>query len=239
MFKKMDWLIRLVLTATMLAAAAALLNACVPAPQAGDPASTETITIKVTEAGDEPPAFIPALQADLAQQLSIDVAQISLKEVSGVMWPDSCLGVPLEGMMCAEVITPGYRIIFTTPQGDYEYHTDKDGSNYRLLSPEEGQSGIKGQVLIGPNCPGPIREGDTNCADKAYQATITVLDSSGQQVTQFQSDSEGNFQVILPPGTYLLKPEMGDPLPRADEQTVEVLEGQFTPVAIHYDTGMR
>jgi hypothetical protein len=230
MCKRILWL-------TTLTLAAMLLAAC--APMAGDPASTEAAAVKVTEAGDTPPAFTQKLRVELAQQLGIDVAQITLKEASEVMWPDSCLGVEVEGMMCLEVITPGYLIIFATPLGDYEYHTDKDGTNTRLLPPKQGQSGIEGQVLIGPNCPGPVSSEDTNCGDKPYQATIAVLDSSGQQVTQFQSDEEGRFKVNLPPGTYTLKPQADNPLPMAAEQTVEVQEGQFISVTIYYDTGIR
>ena len=34
----------------------------------------------------------------------------------------------------------------------------------------------------------------------SYEATVQVLDFSGQPVTTFRSDTAGNFRVALPPG---------------------------------------
>jgi hypothetical protein len=88
-------------------------------------------------------------------------------------------------------------------------------------------------------CPGPVKVGDNSCPDQPYQATIVVLDDNNDQVTQVLCDSNGHFTVQLPPGTYVLHPISGNPLPRAADQTVEVSPGQFTQVSIVYDTGMR
>jgi len=102
-----------------------------------------------------------------------------------------------------------------------------------------GTSGIEGSVIMGPTCPGPVRIGDTECQDKPYQATISVLAADGKQVTQFQTDANGYFMVPLTPGTYTLHPESGNPLPQAGDQTIVVSENQYTHVSILYDTGMR
>ena len=101
-------------------------------------------------------------------------------------------------------------------------------------------SGIQGQVLIGPTCPGPVQAGSaTQCADKPLQATFTVLNQSKQPVTQFETDAQGRFQVALPPGTYILQPETSNTLPRAAGQTVTVVKGQITDVQITFDSGIR
>jgi len=97
--------------------------------------------------------------------------------------------------------------------------------------------GIEGQVLIGPLC--PVAQFGTPCPDQPYRATVTVLDSSGNQITQFQSDAQGHFRVWLSPGTYTLRPESPNALPFAAEQGVMVASGQFTQVIINYDSGIR
>jgi len=100
-------------------------------------------------------------------------------------------------------------------------------------------SGIEGHVTKGPTCPGPVRIGATDCQDQPYQANITILDEKDNQITQFQTDSVGYFKLSLNPGTYIIHPESGKPLPIAADQTVFVVDGKFSQVTIQYDTGMR
>jgi hypothetical protein len=100
-------------------------------------------------------------------------------------------------------------------------------------------SGIEGHVTMGPTCPGPVRLGSTECQDLPYQANISVLDSKYSQITHFQTDNNGYFKISLEPGTYILHPESGNPLPIAADQIVVVTDGQFNQVSIVYDTGIR
>lgn len=103
-----------------------------------------------------------------------------------------------------------------------------------------GASGIEGQVLLGPNCT-VVRPNDTTCVNKPYQATLVVLTTSGQEVTRFSSDENGNFRVNLEPGDYVLRPEPpnGAFSPRGRDQPFSVLAGQFTKLMVTYDSGMR
>lgn len=105
----------------------------------------------------------------------------------------------------------------------------------------EANSGIFGQVVIGPQCPVVAEGMEEECADKPYQATILVKTEDGsREVTRFTSDANGQFRVALPPGTYLLEPiPGGSPFPFGKPQLVEVREGQYTEVTILYDTGIR
>ena len=102
-----------------------------------------------------------------------------------------------------------------------------------------GTSGIEGNVTIGPTCPGPVRIDGTECKDKPYQATISVLAMDGSQVTRFQTDANGYFKIPLSPGTYILHPESDTPMPHTGDQSVVISEGQYTLVSVMYDTGMR
>ena len=79
------------------------------------------------------PQSDPALQAltkqatdDLAARLGVKATQIDVVEVKEVEWPDASLGCPEPGMMYAQVITPGYRIVLEAEGKTYEYHTDAD-----------------------------------------------------------------------------------------------------------------
>jgi len=48
---------------------------------------------------------------------------ITVQSVEFVQWPDSCLGISKTDVACAEVITPGYRIVLEAGDRTYEYHT--------------------------------------------------------------------------------------------------------------------
>ena len=76
---------------------------------------------------DIPPAQRAAVQA-LAAALGISVDQIKLVSIEAVEWPDGCLGVGRVGVLCTQVITPGFRIVLEANGKQYEYHTSADGS---------------------------------------------------------------------------------------------------------------
>lgn len=106
-----------------------------------------------------------------------------------------------------------------------------------LFKPTPVDSGIQGQVSIGPLC--PVVQAGVDCPDKPYQASFTVLTSKGKEVTHFQSDADGMFKIALPSGDYILRPESPNSLPYAPEQPFSVLAGQFTQLIITYDSGIR
>ena len=101
-------------------------------------------------------------------------------------------------------------------------------------------SGIEGQVLIGPMCP-VVQEG-TPCPDQPYQATIVVWNADRtKKVRTFETDSEGRFRVPLAPGDYYLEPQPPgvDWPPTPIPQTVTVPAGRFLQVTVEYDSGIR
>jgi carboxypeptidase family protein len=97
-------------------------------------------------------------------------------------------------------------------------------------------SGIQGRVIIRP-VRSVERRGVTN--QRPYQAKITVLDRAGREVAAVESDAEGRFQLPLPAGAYVLRPESPGAYPRAAEQRVLVRPNDMTQVEIVYDSGMR
>jgi hypothetical protein len=102
----------------------------------------------------------------------------------------------------------------------------------------DGQSGLEGLVTVGPQCP-VVRQGES-CPDLPYAATLE-LRQAGRLMVRFQSDAQGQFRVAVQPGSYSLEPQSppGQFLPAAGPQAVTVLEGQFSSIAVMYDSGIR
>jgi hypothetical protein len=107
-----------------------------------------------------------------------------------------------------------------------------------LLTPTPTDSGIFGQVTIGPLC--PVTQIGNPCPDKPYQATLTVFTAAGRRkVIQFQTDSNGAFRAALAPGNYILHPESPGTMPHAVDISFVVPPHQFTRVDVPYDSGLR
>ncbi len=60
---------------------------------------------------------------DLTDHLGIPSDKITLKSIEEVTWPDTSLGCPEEGMMYAQVLTPGFRIEIEALGKRYVYHS--------------------------------------------------------------------------------------------------------------------
>ena len=103
--------------------------------------------------------------------------------------------------------------------------------------PPPDDSGVEGQVFIGPLCP-VIQQGQP-CPDRPYQATITINNIDGKKVTRVQTDEQGHFKVFLAPGNYILHPESPNVMPHAEEQSFTVEAAKFTEVTVNYDSGIR
>lgn len=69
--------------------------------------------------------LIEKAKADLAQRLSVPIDEIAVLEATTVTWPDGSLGCPQEGMVYAQVLTPGYLIRLQSGAQEFEYHASK------------------------------------------------------------------------------------------------------------------
>ena len=77
-------------------------------------------------------------------------------------------------------------------------------------TPSPGTSGIEGTIVVSPTRPGPIRkeEGPSVAPVRNAQFAIKAGDAP---VKTFTTDSEGRFQVALPPGHYVIQREGAAP----------------------------
>ena len=64
----------------------------------------------------------------LAGNLGLNINNIKVVENKSNEFGDSCLGVAMQDVMCAQVITSGHIIVLEANGIQYEYHTNDDGS---------------------------------------------------------------------------------------------------------------
>jgi hypothetical protein len=172
-----------------------------------------------------------------------------------VEWPDACLGAALPGEMCAQVITPGFRIVFDSPQGPIEVHTNATGDFYRLVPPSGpggvetpavfwersgGFAGVCQRMTIGEN--GVYTYQD--CSLEENVPAIGVLPQAQVEQVQelLQRYGTVEWQVKPPPGSadifldkFTLSGEGSETPSEAEQQAINdllasiaaPLEGQF------------
>ena len=86
--------------------------------------------------------FAPAVPAEAEQALAaarltvseafeIDPWQISLQVIEAKDWSNSCLGLAGPDEACAEVVTPGWRMVVSAGEQLVEVHTGETGANLR------------------------------------------------------------------------------------------------------------
>lgn len=101
-------------------------------------------------------------------------------------------------------------------------------------------SGVKGSVLLGPQC--PVVRGEEDCPDKPYATTlvITTLDQS-RVIKEFKSDENGTFSVQIPPGEYAIRSAAAANIhPYCSSRgNIIVSSNLYTETVVYCDTGIR
>jgi hypothetical protein len=105
-------------------------------------------------------------------------------------------------------------------------------------TPAPGTSGIEGTVLVSPSRPGPIRKDDGPSVAPVRNAQFAVK-AGDATVKTFTTDGDGRFQVVLPPGHYVIMREGAPPRIGRWRFEADVVAGQTTKVNWTADSGMR
>ena len=101
-------------------------------------------------------------------------------------------------------------------------------------------SGIRGAVLLGPQCSPVQNQGNPACADRPYEAAVALYaDGATVPLESTRSDNAGNFAFAVPPGEYFLQGVTGRVLPDCGSASVAVPEQGYALVTIYCDTGVR
>ena len=162
-----------------------LLAACgkaTPSPEYEDVTEPTSTPVSPAAADESPisvlptPAPLSPAAQDVAETLKEKVAQdvgVAPEELEAiaaeeVQWSDTSLGCPEPGMVYAQVIVPGWRVVFRGPSGEtYDVHTDETQERWVICDQEQ-----KGKS---PATPGPITPGESS---SAVQAAVRMLGES-------------------------------------------------------------
>jgi hypothetical protein len=119
-----------------------LITACTVPIQPTSPSSPTSLpptsslipTPSSTPTGDELPPYISAVQKFAMDRLDAKPGEVKIIKTEAVDWPDACLGAAQAGEMCAQVITPGYKLEVMIKGKTYILHTDA-GQFVRMPTP--------------------------------------------------------------------------------------------------------
>jgi len=118
-----------------------LTTACVPeaalTEEATESSDQPTSTPAPTEPDSEEIQIGPVEEAviqQLAANLGLEEGDINVIASEETEFGDACLGVVMEGVMCAQVVTPGRVIVLEVDGIQYEYHASEDGSHVQPVS---------------------------------------------------------------------------------------------------------
>jgi len=102
------------------------------------PISTPTLTPVLPSPTAQPlPQAIVNVRKFLAQKLNVNADDIKVVSFSAVDWPDSCMGINTPGIMCAMIVTPGYKVFLQAGGKVYELHSNKTGQAVRLVNDKQ------------------------------------------------------------------------------------------------------
>ena len=115
-------------------------------PAATEPVATEpagaTQPPDTTPSGiDENQPAVVAAREDLLANVDLDPNALEVVSVTAMTFSDACLDVTAltpTPELCAQVITPGYEIVFRVGGTSYTYHTDESGTNVRFADVDVG-----------------------------------------------------------------------------------------------------
>jgi len=88
--------------------------------------------VQLAEGAQESGAVEQEIIKQLAANLRLQESDISIVINADIEFPDSCLGVAMPDMMCAQVVTPGHIIVLEANGVQYEYHTSADAVAFSL-----------------------------------------------------------------------------------------------------------
>jgi hypothetical protein len=156
-----------------------LVTACAPGSAATEePSSPNQEPPPIDSPADLTPVQLATINT-LSENLGLAAENIKLVSTEAVEWPDGCLGVQEEGVMCTQVITPGFRIILEASGREVEYHTNEDGSQVRpatVLMKWKREGGIAGFCdYLTVFLSGEIHRGSCKSGDYAEERLSNVL----------------------------------------------------------------
>ena len=110
----------------------------------------------------------------LASRMGVPATRFTVERVEAVTWPDGCLGVTIPGMACAQVVTPGYRVVLRANSG----------------SLHEVRTGMSGVTAWAP-------QATIHATVEQPGATLALIDAGGKKITALVGGGTQLVEVTL------------------------------------------
>ncbi len=115
-----------------------------------------------------------------------------------------------------------------------------DSTTTTTVRPPAETHRVSGYVHAGPTCPVMRFPPDPACDDRPVAgAVLVILSRDEKEVTRVESNDEGRFEIRLPNGAYLLRPQPYDGLLGTAPAQEFKVDGEPVALDIAYDTGIR
>lgn len=119
-----------------------------------------------------------------------------------------------------------------------------DGQTFTQIIDEliaESGGTITGTVLFGPTCPVMQDPPESECADRFYATELVLTSVDGSRVIKgFSSDSDGQFNIDVPPGEYAVRSAGTNIIPQCGTPTPIIVKANDSiDVTVHCDSGIR
>jgi hypothetical protein len=98
-------------------------------------------------------------------------------------------------------------------------------------------TGIEGTISISPAQAGPVKQGASQSAPLGNMAFEVKQD--GRAVSEFQTDGQGHFRVLVPPGRYTVSRKHRQAIGSFGPFEVTVVAGKMSSVRWECDSGIR
>lgn len=99
------------------------------------PATTPVPPANDTTTGDARNETVETAQADLAERLAVDAAEIEVVSYEEVTWDSGALGCPEPGQMYTQALVEGSLTILAVDGTEYRYHAGRDGDPFLCENP--------------------------------------------------------------------------------------------------------
>ena len=143
---------------------------------------------ELTGGAAAPQAALTARTA-AAAELGVQLEDVRIVSAEQVEWSDACLGVPDPLELCAQAITPGYRVVLEANGQQIIYHTDETGQKMR----RERQPGAETPAARGTDQPtageGPVialRSNMDGCFDARVDLNGVTFGECGEEMASSQ-----------------------------------------------------
>lgn len=103
---------------------------------------------QTVDGGQELPVAALRAREELAAELGIGLEMVEVVSFTEEEWPDSCLGLPEDGELCAQVITLGWRVELEAEGQRYEARTTAEGDVVRIGDAGADEGGDLGGAAV-------------------------------------------------------------------------------------------